>query len=222
MTRPRLHDDWAYIVPMLVFLGLTELSKHWSWGHPVFYAVKTVVAASLLIVLWPRYTRIEWRHLALGAAFGCVGVVQWVGTESLLLRYWPNYPRFGNAPFDPTQEIHNASLQVSFIAIRVIGATLVVPVMEELFWRDFLWRTILAPKNFKLAAVGERSWQVCLLVAVAFASVHVQWITATVWGMMIGMLLMHTRSLGACIVMHAITNLLLAIYVLQTGNWYFW
>jgi CAAX prenyl protease-like protein len=98
-----------------------------------------------------------------------------------------------------------------------------VPVMEELFWRDFLWRTIIAPADFKLAQVGEKSWSAFLIVAIAFATVHGNWwLTAIVWGMLVGGLLVRTRSLGACIVMHGVTNLLLGVYVLWTRDWSFW
>jgi hypothetical protein len=110
----------------------------------------------------------------------------------------------------------------SFIIIRWLGASLVVPVMEELFWRDYLWRTILAPNDFKLAAVGEWDWKPFVFVSLLFATVHVQWATAIVWGFMIAALLAYTRSLGACIIAHGVTNLLLGGYVLFTKNWYFW
>jgi CAAX prenyl protease-like protein len=110
----------------------------------------------------------------------------------------------------------------TFIAIRWGCASLVVPVMEELFWRDFLWRTIAAPADFKLAQVGERDTKAFWLVALAFSTVHIQWITAIIWGLLIGWLLIRTRSLGACIVAHGVTNFLLGIYVLYTKDWYYW
>jgi len=70
--------------------------------------------------------------------------------------------------------------------------------------------------------VGELDWAAIALVALLFASLHVQWITALVWGSMIAGLLVLTRSLGACIIMHGMTNFLLGLYVLKTGEWYFW
>jgi CAAX prenyl protease-like protein len=94
--------------------------------------------------------------------------------------------------------------------------------MEELFWRDFLWRSFSAPNDFKLAQVGERDWRAAIFVSLLFATVHIQWLTAIGWGLMIAWLLIRTRSLGACIVAHAVTNFLLGAYVLYTHDWYFW
>ena len=47
-------------------------------------------------------------------------------------------------------------------------------------------------------------------------------IPAIVWGLLIAVLLVRTRSLGACIVAHAVTNFLLGAYVLYTREWFFW
>src|SRR5690606_35071876 len=85
---------------------------------------------------------------------------------------------------DPTRAIESETLSYAFIGFRwIAGAVLLVPVMEELFWRDYLWRQIIAPSNFKLAAVGEWSWTAFIGVALAFATVHGNWWpTAIVWG----------------------------------------
>jgi membrane protease YdiL (CAAX protease family) len=61
-----------------------------------------------------------------------------------------------------------------------------------------------------------------VLVPLFFATVHVQWLTAIVWGIMISLLLLKTKSLGACIIMHGVTNFLLGAYVLYTREWFFW
>ena len=66
-------------------------------------------------------------------------------------------------------------------------------------------------------------WKAYLGVALLFCVVHGNWwLTAIGWGLMIGGLLAWTRSLGACIVMHAVTNLLLGLYVLRYRDWAFW
>ena len=77
--------------------------------------------------------------------------------------------------------------------------------------------------NFKLAAVGEWAWAPFLIVSIAFAAVHGNWwLTAIAWALMIAALLGCTKSLGACIIAHATTNLLLAVYVLYSRDWAFW
>lgn len=207
---------------MAAFLLLTWAGGQRPELYPPSYVLKTIIAAALLIYFRNHYTRIRWNFWWLGVIVGVVGVVQWVGMEKLILHFWPNYPRPSVDIWNPYEHFSSPSLMWSFIIIRWMGASLVVPFMEELFWRDYLWRTVVAPNDFKLAGVGEWDWKAFLFVALLFATVHVQWMTAIVWGLMIGGLLVYTRSLGACIIAHGVTNFLLGFFVLWTKNWYFW
>jgi hypothetical protein len=221
--RSSHRDDLAYIAPMAAFLLLTQVGSSWPASMPVGYVIKTFLAGALLIWFRKSYTRIRWDYWWLGVLVGIVGIVQWVGMELLLLKYFPHYPRLAAEAYDPVKMLgHNPAWMWSFILIRWAGAALMVPFMEELFWRDFLWRTTQAPNDFKLAGIGEPDWKAVLIVAALFASVHIQWITALVWGLMIAVLLIRTRSLGACIIAHGVTNLLLGAYVQYTHDWYFW
>jgi len=218
-----VRDDIAYILPMAVFLALTWVGGLGPRIYIASYVAKTIVVAILLFLLWRHYTKIRWTYWWLGIVMGIVGVVQWVGMENGLLRLFPNYPRVTVEPFNPTHAFSSTCQMWSFIAIRWAAASLVVPVMEELFWRDFLWRSVAAPGDFRLAEVGE--WdggKPLLFVSLLFCTVHVQWLTAIVWALMAGMLLTITRSLGACIIMHGVTNFLLGLYVLWRKDWYFW
>lgn len=221
--RARISDDWAYMLPMFAFLAVTGLVTQTSPYYPIGYAAKVVAVGCLLIWLWPFYTRISFRYWWLGLILGVVGIFQWV----LMQRWLQNFAFFAPPPseqlYNPFDRIGSSWLALAFVIVRVVGATVVVPVMEELFWRDYLWRRIIAPNDFKLARIGEWEWPAYLGVSVAFAIVHGNWwLTSIAWGLMIGGLLAYTRSLGACIVMHATTNALLAAYVLWFKDWAFW
>jgi CAAX prenyl protease-like protein len=218
----RVRDDLAYAVPMVVFLVFTAIGVKWPALFVASYVVKAILTAALLIAFRGSYTKVRWNYWWLGAIMGVVGVLQWVGMEKLLLHIAPHYPHPEIELYNPFEAITSPVWRWAFIAVRLGSASLLVPVMEELFWRDFAWRSVIAPVDFKLADVGEVDWKAILIVSLIFASVHVQWITALVWGLMIAGLLVLTRSLGACIIMHAMTNFLLGVYVLKTGDWYFW
>ena len=221
--NPWLKNDLAYILPMGVFLLFTWAGGNWPALYPASYIAKTVLTAVLLVWLWPKYTRIRWNGWYLGAALGVAGVVQWVVMQQWLERHFAIFRPDPDRVFDPTRHFASSAARWAFIGVRLAGASLLVPVMEELFWRDFAWRTIASPNDFKLAKVGEWDRGAFMLVPLIFASVHGNWgLTAIVWALMIGGLLLWTRSLGACIVMHATTNLLLGIYVLKYHAWGLW
>lgn len=216
-------DDLAYLAPMGTFMLFTWAGGQWPQFYPLSYVFKTFLVAGVLVYFWKSYTRIRWTHAWLGVLVGVIGIVQWVGMQKLLWQFPAlSWTSMSAEAFDPTQAIASPALLWSFIAIRWAGATLLVPVMEELFWRDYAWRTIIAPNDFKLAEVGEWDPKAFFVIPLIFAFVHIQWLTAIVWALMIGLLLVRTRSLGACIIAHGVTNLLLGAYVLWTREWILW
>ena len=234
-TESRLPYGWEYILPMAVFLLFIQIAAWWESLYVACYAARAVVVAGLLIWVWPRVKRdVRWTHLGWGVAAGVLGIVQWVGMDKLL-EALPESTLGWLNPIKPADgrnlatEFAAPGLLVAFYAVRIFGAVVVVPFMEELFWRDWLWRTIAAPNDFKLAEVGEYDRGAFWLVPLAFAAVHPgQWLVAIAWGLLVAWLLVKTKSLGACIVAHAVTNLLLAAYVLVAwygfgrDEWYFW
>jgi len=240
-NRTLVRDDMAYLLPMLVFMLFTWAGGHWKDFYPATYVAKTVVVAALLVVLWRQFTPVRWNHWWLGVIVGVVGIFQWVGMQLWLQNVWPNvvanftfidegirngianHFKPGPDVFDPTKVFGSPAALYAWYAVRIAGAVLVVPVMEELFWRDFLWRTVISPNDFKLAQVGEWDWKAFVIVPLIFAVVHGNWwLTAIGWGFMIGALLAYTKSLGACIIAHATTNLLLGAWVLYSRQWSPW
>lgn len=217
-------DDLAYLAPMGVFMLFTLAGTRLPALYPALYAAKTVVVAGLLVYFWRQYTPIRWNYWWLGVILGVVGIFQWVPMQLFLQQNFKLFkPPAADELFDPTAKFASPALMWAFIGVRLVGATLVVPVMEELFWRDYLWRRIIAPNDFKLAGVGEWDWKAFVATSLLFAIVHGNWwLTSIVWGFMVAGLLAFTRSLGACIIMHGVTNLLLGLYVLKYRDWAFW
>ncbi|HEX8323641.1 MAG TPA: CAAX prenyl protease-related protein [Tepidisphaeraceae bacterium] len=225
--------EFAYLLPMGVFMAFTFAGGQWKDFYPFTYVLKTLIVAGLLLALWRSYTRVRWTHLGLGFAVGVVGLVQWVGMEKLFMSVpWMSWTRMTAdiraEAFRPYEHFESAAAMWGFIAVRWAGASLVVPVMEELFWRDYLWRTIASPNDYRLQHVGEYDKTAFWGVPLAFAVVHPQWLTAIVWALLVGWLLWKTKSIGACIVAHATTNFLLGAYVLIAwygfgrDEWFFW
>jgi uncharacterized protein len=218
---PWVSDEVAYVLPMGVFLAFVWAQGHWPSFYPLGYLLKTVVTATLLIMLWPLYTRIHWNGWWLGLILGVIGTVQWIGMQLWLERHVKFLKSSGG--FIPPDYFHTHASLYGFFAVRLIGAVCVVPFMEERFWRDYLWRQIIAPNDFKLANIGEWSPAALFIVSLIFSTVHANWcLTAIVWGLMIGLLLIKTKSLGACIICHATTNLLMGLWVIKSHTWSFW
>ena len=107
------------------------------------------------------------------------------------------------------------------VAVRWIGAALLVPVMEELFWRSFLMRWIASPRweGVDPRAVGLRA---IVLSTFVFTLAHTLWLAAVLAGLAYAWLYVRTGKLWLPVLAHAVTNGLLGIWVVMTGRWEFW
>jgi CAAX prenyl protease-like protein len=242
-SSKRRLKDWPYLVPMGAFMLFVQIGVSFKEYFALAYAARTFICGGLVIWLWKRFEKVRWTHLGLGTLIGIVGTVQWIGMECGLMALFGTQG-FNIGPIQLVSDISEArdypgmfqdpTWLYLFLVVRLFGPVLVVPVLEELFWRDWGWRTIAAPNDFSMIPVGEYERNAFWLLPVFFAFVHVQFITAIVWSLLIAWLLVRTRSIGACIVAHAVTNLLLGLWVLATWkfpgswvpfgqpHWFFW
>ena len=109
-----------------------------------------------------------------------------------------------------------------FLTFRVASAVLLVPVLEELFWRGWLMRW-LVQGDFLKVPLGTLSPASFWLVAVLFASEHgPYWEVGLAAGIAYNWWIVRTRNLADCILAHAVTNACLSAYVLMSGQWQYW
>jgi hypothetical protein len=105
--------------------------------------------------------------------------------------------------------------------VRLAGSALVISVIEEFFWRGFLYRWMLGGDFIRVDA-GRFDFGRFLLVAVVFGFEHNEWLAGVAAGLAYGWLYVKTRDIWAAVAAHAVTNLALGLYVLKTGAWQFW
>lgn len=130
------------------------------------------------------------------------------------------YPQLGHSEFNPYESGSNVVAYV-LIAFRLVGAALVVPLMEELFWRSFVLRFAIKT-GFKSRPLGHFTWFSFVFTALLFGFEHHRWLVGIAAGVVYAGLLYRSKNPFDPILSHAITNLLLGIYVVATHQWSFW
>jgi len=101
-------------------------------------------------------------------------------------------------------------------------AALVVPVIEELFWRAWLMRW-LVNSDFRMVRLGTYAPLAFWLSAVLFASEHGSfWDVGLIAGIVYNFWMIRTRSVADCILAHAVTNAALSVYVIAGHHWQYW
>jgi CAAX prenyl protease-like protein len=211
----------SYVAPMAAFMVITALEGSLPKQYVWVYIAKAILVTALLIAgraTWKAEIRPTLPMLLLGTVVGLICFAGWVTIDPLT----PHFKFMGvRTAYNPFKEIADPTVRALFLAVRFYGLVLVVPVMEELFWRSFLLRWI-TDQDFEKLPVGTFSWGAFAIVAAGFGLAHPEWLVAILFACAMALLLRQTRSLFACIVAHSVTNLALGIFVLTTGKWLYW
>jgi CAAX prenyl protease-like protein len=211
-----MRDYW---IPMIVFgaltLGESYLPAEW---FPAAYLAKAVIVTTTLLVFRTPLREITFdaRLLLPSIAIGLAVFVVWVGVDKVI-----DYPRFGTRTGFNPEQLHGSAWWPAFLAIRLYGLVLMVPVMEEIFWRSFLLRYFTQP-DFTAIPVGTFSATALWVMVAASALAHPEWVVAIVASLAYALWLRSSRSLFGAIVAHATTNAALGSYVLATREWHYW
>lgn len=225
----------ARIAPFLTYLFFLALAQVFSsiwpgnenqnaWaahGALWLYPLKTAIVLALLIHFWPQYRELQGKifsnpHEAiLTVVVGLLVYALWVRMEWS----WAVQGDGAGKGYNPFQA--GPGMGLILAGIRIFGASIVVPVMEELFWRSFLIRYLISSK-FESVALGTFSVFSFVATIVMFGLEHDLWLAGMVAGMAYTGLLYYTKRLWPSIIAHAVTNFALGVHVLVTGEWRWW
>lgn len=237
----------AHVMPLALFVVLnalpdllriqnSELPWHVRAPEHWVYPLQTVLCTVVLVLFRRHYTFSPWRGLSLAFVLGVVGIACWIAPS--LLR--EHLMQSGEQPspwwkwlgitertegFDPMIAKDSSLWFGAVVGFRFARMVLVVPFVEELFWRGFLMRYLLTEDGrFEKISFGTHAWKVFWIVTLAVMLIHrsEDYLGAFVWGSLVYFVAVRTKSLGACVFMHAVGNLALGLYVMKTQQWGFW
>ena len=216
----------AFTLPMAVFLVLLALvsvlrkvgGAFWLDSPEYWiYPAQTIFCGALVIWFWREYQFRAATRIVFAAAVALLVFAVWIAPRELL----------GFAPrligFNPEIFSGQPATYWTTVAVRFVRLVVVVPLVEEIFWRGFLLRYFVNEK-FYTVPVGTFSWLSFAVVTVGFGFAHspADRIAALIAGGLYNGIAYRTKSLASCVVAHAITNLLLGLWIMKTRQWGFW
>ncbi|MDP3083662.1 MAG: CAAX prenyl protease-related protein [Rubrivivax sp.] len=213
-------------LPFLLFMaflalrGLAPADASWGFDPRWLYGAKVLLVGAVLALWWREYGELasqnlpDARELALAVGAGLFVFVLWIQLDAAWMTLGEPTARF--VPVDAA-----GAIDWPLVAVRWLGATLLVPVMEELFWRSFLMRWVQRPQfeGVDPRQVGVRA---IVLSTFVFVLAHNLWLAAAIAGMVYALLYVRTGKLWVAVIAHAVTNGALGIWVVATGRWQFW
>lgn len=233
----------ARVAPFVCFVVLTALQgKLGPDSHFYLYTLKTFLGAWMVWAVRKSVPelKVAWTMPAILTGVGVF--VLWVGLDGL----YPSLSKlggmlsklygmvFGSPSEKSSKEVATAfswnpfqyysqqpGLAWFYFLVRSIGVAVVVPPIEELFYRSFLYRSVVRPdfEAHPLSLFAAKGfWVTCLV----FGFVHQEWLPGILCAMAYQGLVLRRGDLGEAVVAHGVTNALLAVWVYTKGAWHFW
>ena len=202
------------LAPFVALLCAALITGAFSAGLDWLYGVRIAVAA---VVLWrcrDAYRNFTWSCSWQAGVIGLLTAVMWIVTFPLASAGETGWPAALQSASGPVVTV--------WLAIKVVGYLVVVPIVEELAFRVYAMRR-LASANVDAVPVGTFSLVSFALSSLLFGALHgALWIQGTVAGMAFAYALYRRRSVGDAVLAHAVANALIAVYVFTTGKWSVW
>ncbi len=217
--------------------GRTVMTTNDNWfgleyrEYPIVYTVKIAITIAAMIFVLPGYRQFPFRVSAVAIVVGVVGIVLWIGICRLDLERAILTPiglgkliSFGERPaFDPLTELAaTPGWAYTFLAIRFVGLALIVPIIEEFFLRGCLMRFVIREEFWSVPFGTLTPAAVIIGTAVPMLMHPAELFAAAVWFSLITWLMWRTRNIWDCVAAHAVTNLLLGLYVVTQHQWQLW
>ncbi len=239
----------AHVAPFFIFMAFMLLSvlmemtgfksgfawEPWYRRDPAqwIYPLQTLVTLGVLVFFWRNYDFKPVRGLVLATLLGLLGIFLWIlpghlfWTLGMEEGWWKNLGFTDRSEgFDPTiLKEESGALFATGVFLRFFRMVVVVALVEEIFWRGFLMRFLLdRDGDYWKVPFGKATVFSFFVVTGLVTVVHQRpdWLAAFIWGSLVFGLAVRTKSLLACVWMHAVANLALGIYVMATGRWGYW
>jgi hypothetical protein len=215
--------SFPYIAPFAVFLLLLAVAPQLHLAPLTDQIGRVVIMAAVLLLCSRNVVDLRAPHWLKSVLIGVLVFGIWIGPDLFIPGYrhhwWFENRLLG---FAQTTLPASSQTQPAVLLFRSIRAVLIVPVIEELFWRAWLMRWIILP-DFRKVPLGKYAPQAFWITAILFASEHGSyWDVGLIAGIVYNAWMVRSRSLGDLILTHAVTNACLSAYVILAGKWEYW
>lgn len=204
----------------LLFLALQDQLK--ALGAAEF-PLRVAILASVVWFFSRRVISLRAPHWLTSVAIGVAVFAIWIAPDVLIPGYRQHW-LFSNSLFGSVATAIPDGLEVNPVVLvfRTIRAAILVPIIEELFWRAWLMRWLIRP-DFESVPLGTYEPKSFWIVAALFAVEHgPYWEVGLIAGVIYNAWMIRAKSLGDLIVAHGVTNLLLSLYIIAFRQWQYW
>ena len=223
LARLKRNPSTPYVAPFVLFLALLVLGQIVPLPQTLDAAGRLILLSAALFFISRRVIDLKVSQWWGSMLLGVIVFIIWIAPDTL----WPAYRThwlFQNSLTGPVHGSSSIDGQSGnlVLLLRAARAVVIVPIVEELFWRAWLMRWLISA-DFKSVRLGTYDARSFWVTAILFASEHgPYWDVGLAAGILYNWWIIRTKRLGDAILVHAITNALLSVYVIHYRTWGYW
>lgn len=203
----------ALLLPFVVLMTSIVITSAFSADFIWLYPVRVIAVIAVLLLCWRSYSFSRYK-------FRLEPILAGIGVFLVWVLVVPNDVA-ENLAFSEALSSAAGGFVYFWLAFRFIGAVITVPLVEELLFRGYLLPR-LAKRPIVLEGAIEFSWVGLLLSSCLFGILHNSSMAGVLAGLIYGLVRYRSTTVMDTVVAHAVTNLLLSVFVLSTGYWSMW
>ena len=216
ITRERsLNQAVPFLLPFAVILAAGMISLATADGFEWLYPLRFFAAIAALWFCRRQYSALfrDWKPGWFPILSGALVFTVWISLDQSSAS--DGGIATGLAKLSP-------SARIFWLSVRVLAAITTVPLAEELAFRGFLFRRMISAE---FEAVDARRWTYLALAgsSLLFGLLHGdRWIAGTFAGLVYSAAMIRRGRIADAVAAHAVTNAILAAWVLHSKNWFYW
>lgn len=206
---PAFRVSIALLAPFLAMTAAGIIAAAFTHESYWQYALRVIAISIAVVACWRYYRRLDWRVGGTPIVLGLIVGAAWIATDPA-----------GDAPSELGQWLGGLTpaAMALWLFMRIFGTIILVPMAEEMAFRGYLHRKLIAEK-FEAVAEGAFSWKAFLISSALFGVLHDRWLAGALAGAVFALALYRTGKIAGAIAAHMSANALIAFWAIVFGQW---
>lgn len=205
---PALYLAAALLAPfaalMAARIGGAVFGDSARWAGVILIVIPVVTLWIYRDAIRGQLAKIGFEPWLVGLAVGALWIVTEPAAEGSTLGAW--------------LAAQTPAAAAGWLALRIFGFALIVPIVEELAFRGYLHRALISRK-FESVAPGAFSWIALIVTSLLFGALHGRWLAGALAGAAFAVTLYRSKTLSGPIAAHVAANGIIAVYAVMMERW---
>ncbi|WP_425409480.1 exosortase E/protease, VPEID-CTERM system [Hyphococcus sp.] len=208
-AHPAAREATALLAPFLALTAASIVSSAFAGEGYWTYSLRVAAVGVAIFGFWRFYKAMNWRIGAEPVLLGFIVAAAWIATDTKSAS--------PSALGDWIASLSPAAIGL-WLSLRLMGTIILVPLAEELAFRGYLHRKLIA-ERFETVAESTFSWKAFAVTSVLFGVLHERWLSGMLAGAVFALAMYRSGKLAGAVAAHVTANAAIAFWAVAFSQW---